>query len=61
VRKQAGQIGFGVHPRRWMVEPFFAWLGRNRRLAKGLEVTIASATAVRYAASVMLLTRWLAR
>jgi transposase len=33
VRRQAGQIGFAVHPRRWVVECFFAWLGRNRRLA----------------------------
>ena len=30
VRKQAGQIGFAVHPRRWVVERFLAWLGRNR-------------------------------
>jgi putative transposase len=36
VRKQVGQIGFAVHPRRWVVERFFAWLGRNRRLAKSL-------------------------
>src|SRR5271169_1289080 len=61
VRKQAGQIGFAVHPRRWVVERFFAWLGRNRRLAKDFEATIASATAFLYAASVMLLTRRLAR
>jgi hypothetical protein len=59
VRKQAGQIGFAVHPRRWVV--VFAWLGRNRRLAKDFEATIASATAFLYAASVMLLTRRLAR
>ena len=57
VRKQAGQIGFAVHPRRWVVERFFAWLGRNRRLAKDFEGTIASATAFLYAASVLLLTR----
>ena len=61
VRKQAGQIGFAVHPRRWVVERFFAWLGRNRRLAKDFEATIASATAFFYAASVLLLTRRLAR
>jgi len=61
VRKQAGQIGFAVHPRRWVVERFLAWLGRNRRLAKDFEGTVASATAFLYAASVLLLTRRLAR
>jgi transposase len=61
VRKQAGQIGFAVHPRRWVVERFFAWLGRNRRLAKDFEATIPSVTAFLYAASVMLLTRRIAR
>ena len=34
VRKPADQVGFAVHPRRWAVERFFAWIGRNRRLAK---------------------------
>jgi transposase len=61
VRKQAGQIGFAVHPCRWVVERFFAWLGRNRRLSKDFEATIASATAFLYAASVMLLIRRLGR
>jgi len=61
VRKQAGQIRFAVHPHRWVVERFFAWLGRNRRLAKDFEATIAAATAFLYAASVMLLTRRIAR
>ena len=61
VRKQAGQIGFAVHPRRWVVELFLAWLGRNRRLTKDFEGTVASATAFLYATSVMLLTRRLPR
>lgn len=43
------------------VERFFAWINRNRRLAKDFEGTIASAEAFLYAASVMLLTRRLAR
>jgi transposase len=53
-------IEAGGPPRRWVVEQFFAWLNRNRRLAKDFEATIASATAFLYAACVMLLARWLA-
>ena len=34
VRRIADQSGFVVHPRRWVVERTFPWLGRNRRLAK---------------------------
>jgi transposase len=47
--------------RRWVVERFFAWINRNRRLAKDVEEILASATAFLYAASIMLLTRRLAR
>lgn len=61
VRKPKAQIGFAVHPRRWVVERCFAWLGRNRRLSRDFEATIASATSFLFAASVMLLTRRLAR
>jgi putative transposase len=55
------QVGFAVNPRRWVVERFFAWIGRNRRLAKDFEPTIDSARAFLYAASVMLLVRRIAR
>lgn len=61
VRKPPDQVGFAVHPRRWVVERCFAWLGRNRRLAKDFEATIGSAVAFIYAASAMLLIRRLAR
>ena len=61
VRKLPDQVGFVVLPRRGVVERFFAWINRNRRLAKDFEGTIASATAFLYAASVMLLTRRIAR
>jgi putative transposase len=61
VRKPKDQIGFAVHTRRWVVERCFAWLGRNRRLARDFEATIASATAFLYAASAMLLVRRIAR
>ena len=60
VRRIADQLGFVVHPRRWVVERTFTRLGRNRRLAKDFEATMASATAFLYAAA-MLLTRFLAR
>jgi putative transposase len=52
---------FKPEPRRWVVERTFAWLGRNRRLAKDFEATIASAEAWVMAASVRLLIRRLAR
>ena len=60
VRKNPDQVGFAVNPRRWVVERFFAWIGRNRRLAKDFEATIDSARAFLYAASVMLLVRRIA-
>ena len=61
VHKITNQVGFVLLPRRWVVERTFAWLNRNRRLAKDFESTIATATAFLYAASIMLLTRRLAR
>ena len=55
------QTGFVVHPRRWVVERTFAWLNRNRRLAKDFERTIKSATALLYAAAAVVLIRRIAR
>ena len=52
--------GFEVLPRRWVVERTFAWLGRNRRLAKDFETTIASARSWLFTAAVQMLTRRLA-
>jgi putative transposase len=52
---------FKAEPKRWVVERTFAWLGRNRRLAKDFEATIASAEAWILIASVRLLSRRLAR
>jgi putative transposase len=60
VRKLPDQVGFVVLPKRWVVERFFAWINRNRRLSKDFEGAVASATAFLYAASVMLLMRRLA-
>lgn len=61
VKKITDQVGFVVLPRRWVVERFFAWINRNRRLAKDVETTINSARAFLYAASISLLLRRLAR
>lgn len=52
---------FKAEPKRWVIERTFAWLGRNRRLAKDFEVTIASAEAWLLIASIRLLSRRLAR
>ena len=61
VKRPDEASGFCLLPRRWVVERTFAWLGRNRRLAKDFEATIGSAEAWLYLASVQLLTRRLAR
>jgi putative transposase len=37
VEREPGARGFQVQPRRWVVERCFAWLSRNRRLAKDYE------------------------
>ena len=53
--------GFVLLPRRWVVERTFAWLNRNRRLAKDFEALISSAATWLMIASVKLLMRRLAR
>jgi len=57
VRRTDKAKGFEILPRRWVVERTFAWLGRNRRLAKDFERAIESATAWLSIASVQFLTR----
>jgi len=52
---------FKPEPKRWVIERTFAWFGRNRRLAKDFERTIASAQAWFLIASVRLLSRRLAK
>jgi putative transposase len=52
---------FKAEPRRWVVERTLAWLGRNRRLAKDFETSIASAEAWVLIASIRQLSRRLAR
>jgi len=52
---------FKAERKRWVVERTLAWFGRNRRLAKDFEATIASAEAWVMIASIRVLSRCLAR
>ena len=50
VSRAAGQRGFAVLPRRWVVERTLGWLGRQRRLSKDYEeLPESSATGVQIA------------
>jgi transposase len=57
VRKLAGQVGFVVQPKRWLVERTFGWLNRSRRLSKDYERTIASSEAFIKVAMIHLMAR----
>jgi putative transposase len=61
VKRSDPAAGFVVLPRRWVVERTFAWLNRNRRLAKDFEASLDSALAWLLLASVKLLMRRLGR
>ena len=61
VRRPRNAEGFHLLPRRWVIERTFAWLGRNRRLAKDFERLIATSTAMAVLAIIQLLMRRLAR
>ncbi len=61
VRKKPDQIGFAVQPRRWVVERFFAWISRNRRLAKDYENLAATLVAFVTLAAIRLAIKRLAR
>jgi putative transposase len=60
VKRPAGRRGFEVLPRRWVIERSFAWLGRNRRLAKDYERLLEASTAMATLAIIQLLIRRLA-
>ncbi|EIA38243.1 transposase-like protein [Thermus parvatiensis] len=53
--------GFKPLPKRWVVERTFAWLGRNRRLAKGYEANPRVSEAWVYLGMLRLLVKRLAR
>jgi len=60
VCRNSDPVGFAVNSRRWFVEHFFAWIERNRRVAKESKSTINSGGAFLYAASVKRLVRRIA-
>lgn len=60
VKRNPGQKGFAVLPRRWVVERTFAWLGRYRRLSKDYEHCTKSSEGVVYVASIHTMLRRLA-
>jgi putative transposase len=60
VERQAGQKGFQVLPKRWVIERTFAWLGRNRRLSKDYEMRPQTSEAWVFVAMSALLSRRLA-
>ena len=54
--------GFQVLPRRWVVEPTFSWIEKNRRMSKDYERFLcASGESFIYAAMIRLMTRRLTR
>lgn len=61
VLKLGNQKGFQVLPKRWVVERTFAWISRNRRLARDYERLAESSEAFIYIAMIRLGLRRIAR
>jgi putative transposase len=61
VLKLDDQKGFQVLPKRWVIERTFAWISRNRRLARDYERLAQSSEAFIYLAMIRLGLRRLAR
>jgi putative transposase len=60
VERKPGTHGFQVQPRRWVVERCFAWLSRNRRMAKDYERKVQTSEALLEVAATRLVLRRLA-
>ena len=61
VEKPKDQIGFQLLPKRWIVERTFAWLVRQRRLARDYERLPETSEAFIYVAMIRLMLRKLAK
>jgi putative transposase len=62
VEREPGTRGFNIQPRRWVVERSFAWLIRNRRLAKDYERKVqTSETLIEVAVTRLVLRRMAGR
>ncbi len=61
VERPPEQVGFHVLPKRWIVEPTFAWLNRHRRLSKNHKQLPETSEAFIYAAMIRLMLKQLAR
>jgi putative transposase len=60
VKREPGRRGFVVQPRRWIVERSFAWLSRNRCLAKDYERKVQTSETLIELAAIRLILRRLA-
>ncbi|HEX8032731.1 MAG TPA: IS5 family transposase [Ktedonobacterales bacterium] len=60
VEREPGTRGFKVQLRRWGVERSFAWLPRNRRVAKDYERKVQTDETFIELAAIRLMLRWLA-
>jgi transposase len=58
--KRSPVAGFEVLPKRWIVERTFAWISRNRRLARDFERYATTATAFIRLAMIRIMLRRLA-
>ena len=58
--KRSDAVGFKVLPKRWIVERTFAWISRNRRLARDFERYAATAAAFVRLAMIRIMLRRLA-
>lgn len=61
VRRAAGERGFRVLPKRWVVERTFGWFNRYRRLSKDYEADLRMSEGMVYLASIRLMLRRLER